>query len=34
MKLFLCKIKLQKNKIDQLKNQLVRIKYKNEVDRL
>ena len=33
MKLLLNKIKLQKNKIDQLENQLVRIKYKNEVDK-
>ena len=33
MKLLLKKIKLQKNKIDQLENQLVRIKYKNEVDK-
>ena len=33
MKLLLNKIKLQKNKIDQLENQLVRNKYKNEVDK-
>ena len=33
MKLLLKKIKLQKSKIDQLENQLVRIKYKNEVDK-
>ena len=31
-KLLLKKINLQKNKIDQLENQLVRVKYKNEVD--
>ena len=33
MDLLLNKIKLQKNKADQLENQLVRIKYKNEVDK-
>ena len=33
MKLLLNKTELQKNKIDQLENQLVRIKYKNEVDK-
>ena len=33
MKLLLNEIKLQKIKIDQLENQLVRIKYKNEVDK-